>query len=211
MYVLDRALARMSPSLGLQVYEFMVQPIGGEPLLPPNLSKNLTVRAIVEGDPEVEQMPARTDVKAERFRHGAQCLGAYRKGELLGYLWYAKDRYREDEVRCDYVLVDKTSSVFDFDLVVLPKYRMGIGFMGVWHGANATLSAQGIRHTFSRMTRFNLASRRAHARLGARCVGRAVFLRAWRAEFMLGTLAPFVGMTTRPEQRITLHLRGHTA
>lgn len=207
LYLLDRLLGRLSPSLGLQVYEFMVQPIGDKPLLPPNLSKNLTMRAIVEGDPEVAQMPAREEIKAQRFEQGAQCLGAYRKGELLGYLWYAQGRYQEDEVRCDYLVPDTASSIFDFDFFVLPKYRMGIGFMGVWHGANLMLAERGIRHTFSRMTRFNVASRRAHARLGARCVGRAVFFKAWGAELMLATLSPFIAFTRGPNQRVALTLR----
>jgi hypothetical protein len=34
-------------------------------------------------------------------------------------------------VRCTYELADAQRSVFDFDLVVLPKHRMGIGFMAI--------------------------------------------------------------------------------
>jgi len=207
LYLLDQGMRRISPRFGLRVYEFMMQPIGGTLPLTANLSKNLSVRSIVEGDPEVGAMPARDDIKAQRFSGGAQCLGVYRKGELLGYLWYSKGRHQEDEVRCDYELSENAISVVDFDLYVLPKYRMGIGFLGVWHGANVTLAAQGIQYTFSRMTRFNLPSRRAHARLGSRCIGRAVFLQAWCVEFMFGTLAPFFGATFTARQRLTLRLQ----
>jgi len=207
LYVLDRALRAVSPSLGLHVYEFMVQPIGGKPLLPPNLVKNLSFREIVRGDEEISLMPAREDIKALRFQQGAHCIGAYRKGQLIGYLWYCTSRYDEDEVRVTYELVDGNASIFDFDLYVMPQHRLGIGFLGVWYGANEMLMPQGIRYTFSRLTRFNVASRRAHAHLGWKRVGRGVFLRAWRAEFMLATMAPFVGATFGPRQRITLKLR----
>ena len=112
-YFIDRALRKLSPNLGLYVYEFMVQPIGGKPLLPPNLSRNLSFQEILKGDPAIADMPAREDIKARRFEQGARCLGAYRKGQLIGYLWYATGRYEEDEVRCDYVLVDNAASIFD--------------------------------------------------------------------------------------------------
>ena len=74
---------------------------------------------------------------------------------------------------------------------------MGIGFVAVWHGANQYLQARGIRYTFSRLTRFNVASRRAHAHLGWKCVGRALFLKAWRVELMLATIAPYVFVMVR--------------
>ena len=207
LYMLDRAMHSLSPRLGLQVYEFMVQPIGGKPLLPPNLSKNLTVRPILEGDPEVAEMPAREDIKAQRFAHGAHCLGTHRKGQLVGYMWYIRERYVEDEVRCDYVLAEPDTSVFDFDFYVLPQYRLGVGFLGVWKGANDVLAAQGVRYTFSRMTRFNSASRRAHFRLGARRVGSCVFLQVGVIEVMVATVAPYLGATFSQRQRITLTLR----
>jgi hypothetical protein len=206
LYLVDRLLRTVSPRLGLQVYEFMVQPIGGKPLLPPSLCKNLSVQPIDETSPEVARMPAREEIKAQRFRQGARCLGTYRKGELLGYLWYAKDRHQEDEVRCDYVLADAATSVFDFDLCVMPKHRMGLGFLGLWHGANVALAEQGVRHTYSRMTRFNLPSRRAHVRLGARRIGAAVFLQAWGVELMFSTMAPYLALTVGVNQRVKLTL-----
>jgi hypothetical protein len=207
LYVIDRVLRRVSPSLGLQVYEFMVQPIGTTRLLPPGLSKNLVAEEIGQGHPAVAEMPARADIKQARFEHGARCLGVYRKGQLLGYSWFTRDRYEEDEVRCTYLLEDRAASIFDFDLYVLPQYRLGIGFLGVWHMMNETLAPQGVRYTFSRLTRFNLASRRAHAHLGWKRVGSAVFVQAWRTELMLATMAPWVALTWKPGQRVQLRLR----
>jgi hypothetical protein len=207
LYLLNRALRSLSPRLGLYVYEFMVQPIGVGPLLPPNLTRHLSFEEIGRGHPDIAQMPAREEIKARRFEQGARCLGAYLKGRLIGYIWYATGRYEEDEVRCDYVLVDEPASIFDFDLYVLPQYRLGVGFLGVWHGANECLAPRGVRYTFSRLTRFNVASRRAHAQLGWKRVGSGLFLQLWNVELMASTVAPYVGATFGPRQRITLKLR----
>lgn len=207
LYLIDRALRSASSKLGLQVYEFMVQPINGQPLLPASLARNLSFEEIGPDHPDLAQMPALEDIKRRRFEQGARCLGAYRKGELIGYLWYAAGRYEEDEVRCDYVLEDAAASVFDFDLYVLPKHRLGIGFLGIWHGANEVLAARGVRYTFSRLTRFNTASRRAHAHLGWKRVGSGVFLCLGQVEVMASTLAPYLAVTFRRGQRVTLRLR----
>lgn len=207
LYILHRALRSISSQLGLYVYEFMVQPIDGRPLLPPNLSRSLSFEEIGPGHPDIAQMPARDDIKARRFEQGARCLGAYRKGQLIGYLWYVTGRYEEDEVRCDYILVDEAASVFDFDLYVLPQHRLGLGFQGVWHGASEDFALRGVRYTFSRLTRFNVASRRAHAHLGWKRVGIGIFLQLWSLEFMASTVPPYVGATFGAGQRIALKLR----
>lgn len=206
LYVVDRLLRSLSPRLGLFVYEFMVQPIGGPPLLPTNLSRNLAFQEIGPDHPDVAAMPAREDIKVSRFAQGARCIGAYRKGQLLGYSWYATGRYQEDEVRCTYELTDRERSIFDFDLYVMPQHRLGLGFLAVWQGVNQMLAPQGIRYTFSRLTRFNVASRRAHAHLGWRRVGWGVFLQAWRVECMVASIAPFVAITWSPRQRVLLRL-----
>ena len=206
LYACDRVLQSLSESCRLYVYELMVQPITGNPILPPNLAKNLRFAEIEDGDPEIALMPARPEIKAARFKQGARCLGAYRKDELLGYLWFSTGQYQEDEARCTYVLADQHRSVFDFDLVVLPKHRMGIGFMALWHGANLYLYERGIRYTFSRLTRFNLASRRAHDHLGWRRVGRVLLLKTWRLETMFASIRPYAGLTWSPSQRIALRV-----
>ena len=207
LYIVGRLLRLLSPRLGLYVYEFMVQPVGSKLLLPPKLSKNLTFSEIGRGHPDIAKMPARADIKEQRFAQGARCIGAYRKGQLIGYVWYCTERYHEDEVRCTCELVDSARSIFDFDLYVLPEHRLGVGFLGVWHGVNEMLAPRGVCYTFSRLTFFNNASRRAHAHLGWKRVGRGVFFQAWELELMIATIAPYVGATFGSRQRITLRLR----
>ena len=196
LYAADRMLRGMSDACGLYVYELMAQPISAQPLLPPNLLKNLAFIEIERGHPDIARMPAGEDIKASRFDQGARCLGVLRKGQLIGYIWFCFDRYEEDEVRCTYELAVPERSVFDFDLYVFPEHRMGVGFIGIWHGANAFLRERGIEHTFSRLTRFNLASRRSHAHFKWKRIGQALFLKLWQLEFMVSNLAPYVAVTS---------------
>ena len=207
LYVLDRLLRSISPRLGLFVYEFMVQPIPEKHLLPANLARGLEFREIMRGDPEIALMPARPEIKESRFEQGAVCLGTFKNGKLIGYIWFCFGSYEEDEVRCTYQLANPDESVFDFDLFVLPEHRMGIGFMAVWHGANQYLHDRGVRYSFSRLTRFNLASRRSHRHLGWKRVASAVFLKAWSAELMLATIFPFVYLSFGPSHRVRLKFR----
>lgn len=207
LYVIDRGLRWISPSLGIFVYELMVQPIGSKNLLAAHRTKNLTFSMIERGHPAIELMPARPEIKESRFEQGAICLGVFRNEELIGYAWFCFNAYEEDEVRCTYALAVPSQSVFDFDFYVMPEHRMGIGFVAVWHGANEYLRARGIKYTFSRLTRSNLASRRAHARLGWKCVGKALFLRAWRAELMISTTAPFLFVSWSETHRPRLVLK----
>jgi len=206
LYVVDRALRALSPALRLFAYELMEQPIDGRPLLPGNLAKKLEYIEIGPGHPAIDLMPARTDIKASRFAQGARCLGVYRNGTLLGYIWWCPQRYLEDEVRCTFELEPAAASVFDFDLYVLPEHRMGIAFMAVWHGANQLLHSIGVRHSFSRVTLFNMPSRRAHLRLGGRRIGGVLFLRLWAIESMVATVPPYVGFSWRAAGRMVLKL-----
>jgi hypothetical protein len=206
LYALDRLLRMLSPRVGLHVYELLEQPIDGRALLPGRLAQNLEFGEIGLGHPALDAMPARPEIKRSRFAQGARCLGVWRKGLLLGYIWWCPRRYEEDEVRCIFELEPAEASVFDFDLYVFPEHRLGIAFPAIWHGANRWLYDRGVRHSFSRVTLFNLASRRAHARLGGRRLGTAVFVQAWRFEGLLSTLPPFVGASLDASGRMRLHL-----
>jgi len=209
-YGIDRALQRLSSRLRLYVYQFMVQPISDKPLLPARFAKRLEIREIRRGDPEVALMPARPDIKEARFAQNSVCLGAYRDGRLIGYLWFCYGRYEEDEARCTYLVTPQGEAIFDYDLYVLPEHRMGLAFAGIWHGANQYLCMRGIRYTFSRYSRFNLASRRAHERLGGRPVGSAVFLHLGPIQLMAATLWPFLHLSLSPSRRVTFRLRCKT-
>jgi hypothetical protein len=206
VYIADRALRALSPRCGLYFYELMAQPVPAGPLLPARRTAALQFVEIVRGDADVARMPARPEVKVQRFDQGARCLGVRRGDELIGYLWLAFGRHEEDEVRCTYALAEPARSAFDFDVYLFPEHRQGIAFAAVWQGANDFLRARGLHTSFSRMTRFNLASRRAHARLGARCIGRALFLQLGTLEAMAATLPPYVALGWTASQRVVLRL-----
>lgn len=206
LYVVGRGLHALSPRLNLYVYELMVQPIPEKALLPDRLSKGFEIRQIKQNDPEIDRMPARTDIKEARFAQDALCLGAFRKGQFIGYLWLCFDEYDEDEVRCRYVLSPRGHAVFDFDLYIFPEHRMGLGFVGIWNAVNKYLHQRGIEFTFSRLTRFNLPSRRAHAHLGWKRVASAVFLQAWNLEVMIATTPPFLHASANRMRSVRLNL-----
>jgi hypothetical protein len=206
LYAIDRVISGVSPKLRLHVYDLVVQPIARKPLVPDRVARQLEIRVIEPGDPELALMPVRPEVMQARLAQKAVCLGAFKKGALVGYMWFCSGRYEEDEVRCTYVLGHPGESVFDFDFYLFPEHRMGFAFAILWNGANEFLGRRGIRHTFSRMTRFNLQSRRAHQRLGLKIVGRALFLQAWALEVMVATLFPFLHVSMSKAGRVRLTL-----
>jgi hypothetical protein len=207
LYVLGNGMARLSSRLRLYVYDLMVQPIQRGSLLPERWLKKLEVREIKPGDLELAAMPVRPDVMRSRLDQKAVCLGAFKQEQLVGYMWFCFREYEEDEVRCTYALSPPAEAVFDFDFYIFPDHRLGLAFASLWNGANEYLSARGIKYTFSRLTRFNVASRRAHDHLGWKIVGRAIFLQAWRVEVMLATLFPFFWVTSTVSGRVRLTLR----
>lgn len=192
VYLVDRALQRVSPGLRLFVYDLMVQPIVAGDLPGARLARNLEIRPIALDAPEIAAMPVRPDAMASRRAQACGCVGAFRRGAMIGYMWYARDAYAEDEVRCTYAVAPRGKAVFDFDFYLYPEHRGGVGFAGLWNGANRVLREQGMRYTYSRVTRSNVASRRAHAHLGARRIGVATFLTAGRWQAMVATVPPFV-------------------
>ena len=88
LYAIDRIFQLISPRMRLYYYEIMVQPILDKPLFPARLTKQLEFREIKRGDPEVDLMPARPEIKASRFEQNALCLGTFKSGELIGYIWF---------------------------------------------------------------------------------------------------------------------------
>lgn len=204
LYVTDRVLRAISPRVGLLLYDLVAQPIVGRDLLPPALSRNLHFEELGPGHPDLARLPIAAQVREARLAGQARCLAAYRKGVMLGSMWWCCDRYFEQEASCLFCLPPGVPAVFDFDLYVVPEQRMGMGFMAIWQGTNGLLRQQGVRIACSRISRFNSASARAHARIGARVVGRVLFLRAGPLSVMGATCAPYLSVSVNPERPIVL-------
>jgi hypothetical protein len=206
VYVLDRLLHKLSARAGLYLYELVEQPVQGQVLLPPAHAQHVRFVELQPGAEQLSQVPRPAAVVADRFGQGAVCLAVYMKDRYVGYAWFAFDRYEEDEVRCTYQLQRPAQSAFDFDVYVFPAYRLGRAFAAVWHASNQYLAGRGVTRTCSRIAASNVASRRSHAQLGAREVGRALFLSlgSWQLTWSTALAFPclHVGSRGRPTLKL---------
>jgi hypothetical protein len=203
-YLLDRLLRLLSSRSGAYLYYLMMQPVGPNALLPERHSRHLECSEIVPGHPDLLRVAARDEIKVSRFVQGARCLGVYRKGHLIGSIWFCFGAYDEDEVRCTYDLSGVEPAAWDFDLHVFPEHRMGLGFAAIWHAAFEYLRTRGVERSYSRVTGANVASLRAHARLGSVRVGYVFFLQLVRIEVALASVAPYWALTWNSRLRLRL-------
>ncbi len=180
LYLLHRALSKLSPSWGIYPYAFVMQPVPTKSLLPAAMAKGGGIEGLYPGSPRLTEATLPSAVAAARFARGDAGIAALRKGQCLGYAWWATESYLESEVNCLFEWTQDPRAVFDFDVFVRPEHRMGLGFMAVWDGLLQELRGAGIQYSFSRISRFNLSSMRAHTRLGARPIGQVSFLRVGR-------------------------------
>lgn len=206
VYALNRVMQRLSPRLAVLLHDWMVQPITDKELLPARFARKYDTREIGLDDPLVAAMPLRPEVRIARREQAATCLGTFKGDTLIGYIWFSRETYREDEARCDFVLNPVDQSVFDFDLVVLPEHRVGFGFAALWNGTNRYLFERGVRYSYSRVDHFNLASAQAHAHLGWKRVGRAMIVRLWGVELLFSSLAPYVYLSIGEARRPAVDL-----
>lgn len=177
LYVLYRALVVGSFGRAYVVrYVLVAQPLGqpGTPRLRPD--PNCEVGPVGEDDELCAAFPRPAEALRRRWQHGAVCYAARVKGRFAGTIWIQRDRYEEDEVRCDFVLAEPARSCWDFDVYVEPDFRLGRTMARLWQRVEDDLVPDGVRWSFSRIAWSNMASLKSHARLGARPVGSATFL-----------------------------------
>lgn len=156
------------------------------------------------GCPMFAEVERPAEVISARFAQGARCLVAASKGRLAGFLWFVVGPYDEDEVRVRFVPGPPGLAAWDFDVMVMPQFRMGRLFSYLWRRANSELGARGVKRTVSRISAFNAGSLASHQRLGARIVGSVVFLCVGDWQLMHSTLAPRWNFSRRPDERPTL-------
>lgn len=178
-YLFDRVISRLT--LGkcyLIRYLLVAQPVARERMLSSKRRSKITIREIKSDDPIISVFPAPKSVVEDRFCQNARCLIAEKDTEFVGYIWLAYQKYEEDEVRAIFYLPEGGGSVWDFDIYIVPKYRVGFAFMKLWDEAYALLRRQGVGWSYSRISAFNPNSKKSHSSLGAKtlCYGTFVVI-----------------------------------
>lgn len=208
LYLIDRALCSISCERArLFRYLLVAQPVPakpGEGLRPSVVSP---VREVASNDPIVAHFPRPPEVIAQRFENGARCYAAEVRERFAGYLWLSFDGYDEDEVRCRYEFTVPEVSAWDFDVYVVPEFRMGRTFVRLWDTANRELAAWGVHWSFSRISAFNPGSMAAHRRMGMYRLFAATFLCLGPVQLALLGVAPYVHLGWSPESKPVVRLR----
>lgn len=206
-YFLDRVLARASAgTVRLHKYWIVAQPVEPQFENAKPSSGAFQVQPITESNARYEDYPRPAEVIQARFRQGGQCLAAYRQGAFVGYIWFNIGPYYEDEVRCCFVPRPRGQAAWDYDAFVVERYRLGRAFKLLWSAALTSLYTQRVRMSYSRISAYNSGSLAAHTRLGARRVATLYFLCVGKAQWMFGTLPPYVSISVAASHMPTLHV-----
>lgn len=177
LYWMDRAASRLSHGHARVVkYLIVAQPIGTASALGLRAGLSTRIEPAAVSHPLTVNFPRPPSAIAQRYANGAQCLVASVKSQFAGYLWWQRDHYDEDEVRCRFQLVQPAVSAWDFDVYVEPRYRLGRTLVLLWQAAENQFRQDGVSWSFSRISAFNAESLATHARLGAVVRARALFL-----------------------------------
>jgi len=207
LYVLSRLLeVAFGRRVRIVKYYFVAQPV--VQAVPSPSRSSFDVDWAEAGSPLFQQIARPSSILASRYRQGARCLAATVGGsELAGFLWFVVGPYDEDEVRVRFVPAPEECTAWDFDVTIMPRYRMGRLFATLWQRGAKEMAACGVTHTVSRISAFNPMSLASHRRLGARVVGQALFLciGEWQAMRASGRKGWY--LSWRESQRPSLRIR----
>jgi hypothetical protein len=207
LYLAHRALSALSGGRARIVRYYLV----AQPVLersPNNLrpSAGNPVTFVSPDDPLTASFPRPPGVIARRFANNDLCIAARSGERFAGFLWIARGRYAEDEVRCLYHLADARSSAWDYDVYVEPDFRIGRTFARLWDKANQYLRSEGVEWSFSRISAFNPGSLQAHGKLGIRVLFSASFLCLGPMQVMIAGYRPYVHVSLSARSGPTLQL-----
>lgn len=206
-YAAAHALSRLTRGRARIIrYYLVAQPVGEAPPEKERPGAALVIRPVPEHDPAVAAFPRPPEVIARRYADGALCFGAYMREEFAGFLWLMENAYEEDEVRCRYELASPDTCVWDFDVYVEPRYRIGRTFSRLWDAANRHMLDTGKRWSVSRISAFNPASLASHKRLGLRDITTATFVVIGKWQLSLLGQPPYLHLSASAPSRPTLRL-----
>lgn len=175
-------------------YVIVAQPIGQAATAMRQDPTTVTAR-IDRHDPVIAEFPREAAVVQQRFDDGAECYVTRSKGVFAGHIWIARGRYIEDDVRCTYVLPQQPVSVWDFDVYVGERFRLGRTMARMWSAVDESLAREGVAWTCSRISMFNPGSLSSHRRLGAMPRQSLVFLVFGRWQCLMQSRWPWLQIT----------------
>lgn len=189
---LSNRLANIFPiNLSFNKYYFVAQLLNKKSLLPESKGQHIQVFELPYSATTHHPSPRSTAKILNRYKQGAVCLVAYKNNDFAGCLWYAKSRFREDDVRCLYELVSDQTA-WDFDVYVKPKFRLSPVFLKLWDTTSAKLLSEGCLWSLSRISAFNAISLSSHKRMGAKVIGWAVFTSLGTLQITIASIRPFL-------------------
>lgn len=149
-------------------YVLVAVPVDRMPMMPRGWEAQIMDEAAPAGivEPEVAEY---------RLRQGMCCIAAAPEGEApVGVTWAGSGRFDEDEAHLTFRT--PVGAAWDTGLYVEPRARGGRAFAALWAGMRCWAEARGHRWSMSRISDYNLPSRRSHARMGAHEIGRVAVL-----------------------------------
>jgi hypothetical protein len=188
-------------------YYFVAQPVPARRADGARRASKTRIYRVSAGDGIIQQFPRPPQNIAKRFADGAVCYAAEQASRFVGFIWIKQDSYREDEVRCHYVLQPPTRLAWDFDAYVAPDFRMSRAFVQLWDAANEYLRDNGCRWTISRISAFNANSLAAHKRLGIVHLHTGFFVVLGPMQLSTFTCAPYIhiGFASSRGPELVLH------
>ena len=185
LFLASRILARMTGGrVQLLLYRIMAQPVPPAATVTIRRS-SIRVEELNESDTRLSMLCRPADELARRFSTGSRCFAAWHGTQLAGFLWFTPGAYQEEEAHCVFKVRPEDRAVWDMDVQVAQRFRLGRTFALLWDTAFAAMRADGIEWSISRIDAFNQESLRSHERLGARSIGWVAFLRLGFLRLML--------------------------
>ncbi len=208
IYLADQLLSR--PTGGrcrLLKYYVVAQPVAAG-LLPGRRGDSIAVTEVFAGDPLLEALGRPAAVIRDRYAQGARCLAASKDGRFAGCIWFVVGPYEEDEVRCRFEPLPLGQRAWDFDVFIAEPFRGTLVFPKLWTETAKLMQTLGVQQTLSRISAFKPESLAAHARLGARVIAQASFLKLWGLEIALmrDGNGRRLGLSIRPAGRPVMRL-----
>ena len=206
LYAFAWVLQKTGKSNRLFHYHLVAQPLDRR-ILPPRRGASIEVRELSPRDPRLKELELDDDVLAYREGQGSICFAAFKKGDIIGCLWFCLGPYEEDEVRCLFVPLPAGEAVWDYGAYIHPDHRSSLAFARLWDEASAHLRERGVRWTLSRILAFNARSLRSHSALGAQTLATATFLVLGPLQLTLCSLSPWVHLSLTQAKRPRLAVR----